>query len=176
MSIIFIIILSIFTLQLSAQQLEGKWKCSKEMLLNMGIGYASINGKCHFKNDGTFTFVIKGRSLLGHKFWKYRTMYAKAKGHYIINSKGFSTRISDIKVNVEPEMDNPEFDPKELEKRKITTWDAASTRYENIRINCEVQEQTIKERILNLWTCRNIPIYYPSKKSINIGSIIDLRK
>lgn len=161
-----------------AQQIVGKWKCSQETLLEMGLGYTNIKGKCLFKKDGTFYITIKGRSLLGHDFWKYRTMYAKAKGKYILDGNSITTKVclQDIHVYVEPGMEDPELNTKEGEADKRTTWDSASRKYETVLFHCEVQEQTIKDKMFDFWNWNNSSFSFIGTKALYIGCMIELKK
>ena len=174
-----LVVLVLLSIQLTfAQRLEGKWQCTKESLLEMGLGYAGIKGKCTFKKNGTFTLVIKGRSLLGHKFWPYRTMSAKVTGKYAVDGNSITSAIDakDVKVYVQPEKDDPELDPETDAKRRFTTWDAASRRYETMVMNCEVQKQTIREKILDLWVWNGLPVSYADEDDVSIGNLIKLKK
>ena len=177
--IISLVVLVLLSIQLTfAQQLEGKWQYTKESLQEMGLGYAGIKGKCTFKKNGTFTLFIKGRSLLGHNYWPFRTMSVKVSGKYAVEGNSIMSTIDakDIKVYVQPEKDDPDLDPETEAKRRYTTWDAASRRYEMLLQNCEVQEQTIREKILELWTWNGLPVTYADKNNVSIGNLIKLRK
>lgn len=174
-----ICLLYLFSLNLSfAQQLIGKWKCSEDTMLEMGLGYKSISGKCHFKKNGTFTIRIKGRSLLGHKFWRYQTMSAKVKGKYILDGNNITSMINTdaIKVDVDSGMEDPELNQKTKEAEKYTTWDSARRTYEMELYYCGVQEQVIKEKILNLWTWNKLQISHADTGNIYIGNMIMLKK
>ena len=174
-----LVVLVLLSIQLTfAQRLEGKWQCTKESLQEMGLGYAGIKGKCTFKKNGTFTLVIKGRSLLGHNYWPFRTMSVKVSGKYAVEGNSIMSTIDakDIKVYVQPEKDDPDLDPETEAKRRYTTWDAASRRYEMLLQNCEVQEQTIREKILELWTWNGLPVSYAGKNNVSIGNLIKLKK
>lgn len=174
-----LVVLVLLSIQLTfAQRLEGKWQYTKESLQEMGLGYAGIKGKCTFKKNGTFTLIIKGRSLLGHNFWPFRTMSAKVTGKYAVDGNSITSAIDakDVKVYVQPEKDDPDLDPETEAKRGYTTWDAASRRYETLLFECEVQEQTIREKILELWTWNGLPVSYADKNNVSIGNLIKLRK
>lgn len=174
-----LVVLVLLSIQLTfAQRLEGKWQCTKESLLEMGLGYTGIKGKCTFKKNGTFTLVIKGRSLLGHSNFPFRTMSAKVTGKYAVDGNSITSAIDakDVKVYVQPEKDDPDLDPETEAKRKFTTWDAPSRWYETLLFECEVQEQTIREKILELWTWNGLPVSYADKNNVSIGNLIKLSK
>ena len=174
-----VIVFFLFLFQpISAQHLEGKWKFSKETILEMGLGYSEIKGKCNFKRNGMFTVVIKGRSLLGYYFWKNRTMYAKLKGKYVLNDGKITTTLSikDIKVDVEPEIEHPSIDPEQSEKNYRTTWDSKTVMYDAAKLKCDVQEQTIREKMYSFWTCDNLPVSYAGNSYLNVGDMIKLQK
>lgn len=175
----FVVTLFMSSLQFSyAQKLPGKWECSKETLLEMGLGYTRMKGKCNFSKNGTFTLVIKGRSLLGHKGYRLHTMYVKVKGRYVLDGIHITSSIDekDIKASVESGMEDPEFNPEIRNAENSTTWDFASTRYDSAQLMCKVQEQTIKEKILTLWIWNKLPVTCDNENCVNIGSFIHLRK
>lgn len=176
-SIVAIILIILPLNMLFAQSLSDKWKCSTKMLNEMELGYYSLNGKCHFKDNGIFYVIINGRSLLGHKFWPYRTMYAKLKGNYHIVGDSIYSNIDhkDIKVNVEPGIDDPEFNSDIKQKEENTTWDFAKIKYASIKSQCRIQEKVIKEKLYNLWTWNKAHIIF-SKETLDIGDLIKLKR
>lgn len=64
-------LLLIFTVMLltlsnvSAQDITGKWKCSKEILGRLNLGYDYINGYYKFYRNGKFKLLVKGRKRTG---------------------------------------------------------------------------------------------------------------
>lgn len=175
----FVVTLFMLSLQFSySQKLPGKWECSKETLLEMGLGYTKMKGKCNFNKNGTFTLVIKGRSFMGHKSHPLRAMYVKVKGRYILDGIHITSMIEekDIKASVEPDMEDPEFNPGIRKAENSTTWDFASTWYDREQLVCKVQEQTIKEKIINLWIWNKLPVTFDNENCLNIGNFIHLRK
>ena len=181
--IITLIVLFVFSLHLTfAQQLKGKWNCTKETLLEMGFGFENAKGKCRFKKDGTFTVVIKGSSMKGHKYTPYRYMSASAKGKYIWNGNTITSTIDakDIEVGVGTDMEDPGLDESIMDKTDIrgnrAEWTYANRRYENELFRGNVQEQTIREKILEMWTWNELPVSSNGSDGINIGNLIKLSR
>lgn len=179
-----LIILFVFSMQLTfAQQLSGKWKCTKETLLEMGFGFENTKGKCRFEKDGTFTVIIKGSSMKGHnKYIPYRYMSAEAKGKYILNGNAITSIIDtkDIEVGVGTDMEDPGLDESIMDKRDVrgnrAEWNYANGIYENELFNGKVQEQTIREKIIELWTWEKLPVSFTDKNNMCIGNLIKLRR
>lgn len=59
LSIIFFLLLGLVT-AVQAQDIVGKWKCSKEILDRLNLGYEVINGYYTFSKNGKFKLKIKG--------------------------------------------------------------------------------------------------------------------
>ena len=45
---------------MQAQDITGKWKCSKEILNRLNLGYEDISGHYTFYKNGKFKLSIKG--------------------------------------------------------------------------------------------------------------------
>lgn len=178
-----LVVLLVLSMQLTfAQRLAGKWKCTKETLQEMSFNFTDMKAKCSFKKDGTFTVVIKGSSMKGHKYTPYRYMSAEARGRYVLNGNTITSTIDakDIKVGVGTDMEDPTLDESIMDKRDVrgnrTVWISANRRYENELFTDEVQEQTVKEKILELWTWNGLPVSFDGSDGINIGNLIGLTK
>ena len=178
-----LIVLLVFSVQLaSAQKLAGKWKCTKETLQEMRFGFANTKAKCSFKKDGTFTVVVKGYSMEGVKYTPYRYMSVEAKGRYVLNGNTITSTIDakDIEIGVGTDMEDPTLDESIMDKRDVrgnrTVWISANRRYENELFTDNVQEQTVKEKILELWTWNGLPVSFDGSDGINIGNLIGLTK
>lgn len=180
--IITLTVLFVLSLQLTfAQQLVGKWKCAEETLKEMEFNFTKVKSKCIFKKNGTFTLVLKGYSMKG-VYTPYRYMSAEAKGKYILNGNTITSTIDakDIEVGVGTDMEDPARDESIMDKRDVTgnraEWSYANRRYETELFNGEVQEQTIKEKIIELWTWNEQPVSPNGSDGITIGDMIMLRK
>ena len=57
--IIFFLLLAM-TYSAQAQDITGKWKCSKELLDRLQLRYDTMKGHYTFKKNGKFTLRIKG--------------------------------------------------------------------------------------------------------------------
>ena len=151
-------------------------------MLELGLGYTNIKGKCSFKKDGTFTVVIKGSSMKGHKYTPYRYMSAEAKGRFILNGNAITSIIDakDIDVGVGTDMEDPGLDESIMDKRDVrgnrAEWNYANRRYKNELYNGQVQEQTVREKIIKLWTWEKLPVSFTDKNNMCIGNLIKLRK
>jgi hypothetical protein len=159
----------------------GKWKCAEETLKEMEFNFTKVKSKCTFKKDGTFTLVLKGYSMKGI-YTPYRYMSAEAKGKYILNGNTITSTIDakDIEVGVGTDMEDPARDESIMDKRDVTgnraEWSYANERYETELFNGKVQEQTIKEKIIELWTWNEQPVSPNGSDGITIGDMIKLRK
>lgn len=180
--IITLTVLFVFSLHLTfAQQLVGKWKCAEETLKEMEFNFTKVKSKCTFKKNGTFTLVLKGYSMKG-VYTPYRYMSAEVKGKYILNGNTITSTIDakDIEVGVGTDMEDPARDESIMDNRDVTgnraEWSYANRRYETELFNGKVQEQTIREKILEMWTWDGLPVSPNGKDGINIGNMIKLRK
>ena len=66
LNIIFFLLLGLVT-EVQAQDIVGKWKCSKEILDRLNLGYEVINGYYTFSKNGKFKLKIKGSIKLEKK-------------------------------------------------------------------------------------------------------------
>ena len=121
LGLIFLLLLGM-AVSMQAQDITGKWKCSKEILDRLNLGYEDISGHYTFYKNGKFKLRIKGRkrtlrSSVGvdhieskpyriHS--QQRTISIKASGRYVINDGRITTKIRPKKVKVYVDIDrNP---------------------------------------------------------------------
>lgn len=97
---------------MQAQDIVGKWKCSKEILDGFNLGYEDISGYYTFYKNGKFKLKIKGRQPtrrasvgmdhIKSKSYKIRsqqrTIYIKASGKYIVKDGKITTSVKPKKV------------------------------------------------------------------------------
>ena len=68
--IIFFLLLAM-AYSVQAQDITGKWKCSKELLDRLQLRYDTMKGHYTFKKNGKFTLRIKGTKKHNEIFWWY---------------------------------------------------------------------------------------------------------
>lgn len=158
-----------------AQNITGKWKCTKEMLEGLGYGYMSNKGYCKFYADGRYVFSTKGYALRWER--SHRTIVIKVKGRYMLNDGYVSTTLDEKNtfVYVEPEILPPWLNEKIVEHEQYSTYDFSLPRWTNITTECEAQEQSVRERMLQFWNMQNVKVQR-NDKLLNIGKRIKLKK
>lgn len=159
------------------QEIEGKWKCSKEMFKAWGLRYASMNGKVKFKDDKTFKMVVKGRSHMGHKFWRKRNITIKVKGTYTMkkDSLVLVTDSDNVKCYVDPGIENPVNSSRYEKFERLGTWNPVERRYEREMTMCKHHAQAVKKQMYGIWN-KGYRLEQPDEKHLKLGKDIVLEK
>lgn len=158
-------------------RLSGKWKCSKEMFKEWGFRYAVMRGKVSFKEDNTFKVKVKGRSHMGHKFWRKRTITIKIKGLYSMKNDSL-VLIADsanVKCYVDPDIDNPVNTPRYEMYERIGTWNPLERRYSKELTQCRFHEEAVRKKMIEIWN-KGYMMELPDKNLLKLGKGIILEK
>ena len=159
---------------LYGQSVSGNWKYVKESIEKMQLGYNVSKGKVNFKKDGTFYVKLSGRSLLGHKFYPYRSFFVKVQGVFTIanDSIFLKTIPQNILCFVDLGKEDPHFSPNYEKSLERATWNYLDIKYESELSDCKYQEKNILEQMYRLWNGW-YSIYFINKK-LYIGDKITL--
>ena len=105
--IIFFLLLAM-AYSVQAQDITGKWKCSKELLDRLQLRYDTMKGHYTFKKNGKFTLRIKGTknimkysggiALRSNKFYTshstHRPLSIKVSGKYVVKDGKVSAYVN----------------------------------------------------------------------------------
>ena len=167
----------------NAKGITGKWKCSKEFLDGLELGYSDMHGHYKFKKNGTFTLKINGiertssfaevgsgrKPVYVHA--KHRQMYIKVKGTYKIENDRISTivRPEDVKCHIQPGQDYPEAPDANDGRYAMLDKEWQQRMYDREVFWNETQEQTVKNELMHVWTWNKEPVVI-TKKTLSIGN------
>lgn len=189
-----ICLICLFLPQMSfSQDICGKWECPDEMYQYWG--YKA--GKAHitFKNNNTFVLKVKGRSMMGSKFWPHRGMSIKAKGLYTAKNDSiyFYIRQEDIKCHVTAGKEDPAMSPKhnnrfnpvyspaivhrkednydyyEKNIKSRTTWDGREVYYDSEVRMCDFQRIAMINQMLDFFELKKYSFKRISQDSLRLG-------
>ena len=178
------ILTAILTIALSANAkgITGKWKCSKEFLDGLELGYSDMHGHYKFKKNGTFTLKINGiertssfaevgsgrKPVYVHA--KHRQMYIKVKGTYKIENDRISTivRLEDVKCHIQPGQDYPAPPDVNDSRWAVAMKNFEQHMYDQELVWNEAQKQTVKNEKMHIWTWDKEPITL-TKETLTVG-------
>lgn len=188
--IIFILLFGM-AYSMSAQDITGKWECSKELLDRLQLRYDTMKGHYTFKKNGKFTLRIKGTknimkysggiALRSNKFYTshstHRPLSIKVSGKYVVKDGKVSAyvKLKDVKVNVGisarlpriPDANTNEFD------YRMTNF--YNDLYNKDSFETDIQSNMIKAEKWFMWSWRDLSVRQTAD-SLIIGKIIKLTK
>ena len=188
--IIFILLFGM-AYSMSAQDITGKWECSKELLDRLQLRYDTMKGHYTFKKNGKFILRIKGTktiiknyggiNLRTNKFYTrhstYRPLSIKVSGKYEVKDGKVSAYVKqkDVKVNVGisarlpriPDANTNEFD------YRMTNF--YNDLYNKDSFETDIQSNMIRAEKWFMWSWRDLSVRQTAD-SLIIGKIIKLTK
>ncbi|MDO4932647.1 MAG: hypothetical protein Q4E63_08410 [Prevotellaceae bacterium] len=180
----------LFTLSnVSAQDITGKWKCSKEILDRLNLGYNNINGYYKFYRNGKFKLLVKGRKhtggyggirLNGQQYnysSKHRLMYFKAKGRYKVENGRITTSVKpkDVKAYVDISGNPPRIADAKTSNLDYYMTEISERSYNSSATMADVQSTMIRAEKWFMWSWRDLSVRLTSD-SLVIGRIIKCGK
>lgn len=183
---VIIIIIALFCMLpiADAQNIVGKWKCSKEFLEGLNMRFGNMRGKYKFKKDSTFIIKIHGGGGAHISFFSRipstprRTLYIKVKGTYSITNGTITTNVKpgDVDCNINVGFDlPPEPTAHNGGRWEVATYDMIESKYRKRENQGAFQEETIKNEYMNVWNWRNEPITV-TKKTLTVGDKATFKK
>ena len=166
---VIIIIIALFCLLpiADAQNIVGKWKCSKEFLKGLGTGFGNMRGMYKFKKDSTFIVKIQGGggSNISKRHSRVstprRSLYIKVKGTFSVANGTITTKVKPKGVfcYIESGRSAP-IAPTVFEagKQGQKQYELLSSIYEGRRNTAKRQEKTIKTELMHMWNWEKEPI------------------
>ena len=185
LGLIFLLILGM-AVSMQAQDITGKWKCSKEILDRLNLGYEDISGHYTFYKNGKFKLRIKGRkrtirydtdidqyAKIYKTHSKHRTISIKASGRYVINDGRITTKIRPKKVKVYVDIDRNPPRPLNMDSSsyEMIRHDYQERRYNNSSLIADVQSNMIRAEKYFMWSWRDLSVRQEGD-SLGIGRII----
>lgn len=188
--IIFFLLLGI-TYSVQAQDITGKWKCSKELLDRLQLHNDAIKGHYTFKKNGKFKLRIKGTKtiiknyggieLRTNKFYTrhstYRPLSIKVSGKYEVKDGKVSAyvKLKDVKVYVGISARLPR-----IPDANTSEYDYRMTQFYNERYDFDTSETDIQANMIKaekwfMWSWRDLSVRQAGD-SLIIGKIIKLTK
>lgn len=188
--IIFFLLLGI-TYSVQAQDITGKWKCSKELLDRLQLHNDNIKGYYTFKKNGKFKLRIKGTKtiiknyggieLRTNKFYTrhstYRPLSIKVSGKYEVKDGKVSAyvKLKDVKVYVGISARLPR-----IPDANTSEYDYRMTQFYNERYDFDTSETDIQANMIKaekwfMWSWRDLSVRQAGD-SLIIGKIIKLTK
>lgn len=188
--IIFFLLLGI-TYSVQAQDITGKWKCSKELLDRLQLHNDNIKGYYTFKKNGKFKLRIKGTKtiiknyggieLRTNKFYTrhstYRPLSIKVSGKYEVKDGKVSAyvKLKDVKVYVGISARLPR-----IPDANTSEYDYRMTQFYNERYDFDTSETDIQANMIKaekwfMWSWRDLSVRQAGD-SLVIGKIIKLTK
>ena len=171
---------------MKAQDITGKWKCSKEILNRLSLGYEDISGHYTFYKNGKFKLSIKGNKRTRRyntgidqnaKTYttrsNHRNLSIKASGKYVVKDGKITTvvRPKDVKSYVDISAQQPKIpntSTGDYEYRKIAMQEL---HYDNASSISDVQSNMIRAEKYFMWSWRDLSVRQKGD-SLVIGKII----
>ena len=188
--IIFFLLL-VMAHSVQAQDITGKWKCSKELLDRLQLHNDNIKGYYTFKKNGKFKLRIKGTKtiiknyggieLRTNKFYTrhstYRPLSIKVSGKYEVKDGKVSAyvKLKDVKVYVGISARLPR-----IPDANTSEYDYRMTQFYNERYDFDTSETDIQANMIKaekwiMWSWRDLSVRQAGD-SLIIGKIIKLTK
>lgn len=159
---------------MQAQEITGKWKCSKGALEQMGSHYKYLKGHCRFKGDGTFEVKLNSTKEVASQY----SIYIRVKGTYIMEDGMITTRVErdGVYCNVPNDMPDPYIEHKKRLNegyRRAENWD--ERKYDVSSGVKDLQENSREAELTREWNWTNEKVSL-SGKTLSIGDKARLRK
>ena len=174
---VIIIIIALFCMLpiADAQNIVGKWKCSKEFLEGLNTRFGNMRGKYKFKKDSTFIIKIHGGDgiilHIGRWSTPRRSLYIKVKGCYCIADGKITTNVKsgDVNCDINIGMDiPPEPTTYEAGRTGMIGYGMIKSSYNRDQNQATFQEETIKNELIHVWNWDKEPITV-TKKTLTVG-------
>lgn len=188
--IIFFLLLSV-AYSMSAQDITGKWECSKELLDRLQLRYDTMKGHYTFKKNGKFTLRIKGTktiiknyggiNLRTNKFYTrhstYRPLSIKVSGKYVVKDGKVSAyvKLKDVKVNVGISARTPRIPDADTNDFDYSMIQFYNKLYDSDSSQADIQANMIRAEKWFMWSWRDLSVRQTGD-SLIIGKIIKLTK
>ena len=188
--IIFILLFGM-AYSMSAQDITGKWKCSKELLDRLQLRYDTMKGHYTFKKNGKFTLRIKGTktiiknyggiNLRTNKFYTrhstYRPLSIKVSGKYVVKDGKVSAyvKLKDVKVNVGISARTPRIPDADTNDFDYSMIQFYNKLYDSDSSQADIQANMIRAEKWFMWSWRDLSVRQTAD-SLIIGKIIKLTK
>ena len=174
-----------------AQDITGKWKCSKELLGRLQLRYDNIKGYYVFKKNGKFILMIKGTktiiknyggiNLRTNKFYTrhstYRPLSIKVSGKYEVKDGKVSAyvKLKDVKVNVGISARTPRIPDADTNDFDYSMIQFYNKLYDSDSSQADIQANMIRAEKWFMWSWRDLSVRQTAD-SLIIGKIIKLTK
>ena len=188
--IIFILLFGM-AYSMSAQDITGKWECSKELLDRLQLRYDTMKGQYTFKKNGKFTLRIKGTktiiknyggiNLRTNKFYTrhstYRPLSIKVSGKYVVKDGKVSAyvKLKDVKVNVGISARTPRIPDADTNDFDYSMIQFYNKLYDSDSSQADIQANMIRAEKWFMWSWRDLSVRQTGD-SLVIGKIIKLTK
>ena len=95
--------LCLFCASAFAQDITGKWRCSKELVQQLGLGYETVSCTYRFKKDGTMKIKIKGEYYEEHTSDYVRRQNGSIviRGRYVIRDGKITSYVANAGVDTD---------------------------------------------------------------------------
>ena len=176
---------------MSAQDITGKWECSKELLDRLQLRYDNIKGYYVFKKNGKFILMIKGTktiiknyggiNLRTNKFYTrhstYRPLSIKVSGKYEVKDGKVSAYVKqkDVKVNVGISARLPRIPDANTNEYDYRMTNFYNDLYNKDSFDTDIQSNMIRAEKWFMWSWRDLSVRQTAD-SLIIGKIIKLTK
>ena len=174
---------------MSAQDITGKWECSKELLDRLQLRYDNIKGYYVFKKNGKFILMIKGTktiiknyggiNLRTNKFYTrhstYRPLSIKVSGKYEVKDGKVSAYVKqkDVKVNVGISARLPRIPDANTNEYDYRMTNFYNDLYNKDSFDTDIQSNMIRAEKWFMWSWRDLSVRQTAD-SLIIGKIIKL--
>lgn len=188
--IIFILLFGM-AYSMSAQDITGKWECSKELLDRLQLRYDTMKGHYTFKKNGKFILRIKGTktiiknyggiNLRTNKFYTrhstYRPLSIKVSGKYEVKDGKVSAYVKqkDVKVNVGISARLPRIPDANTNEYDYRMTNFYNDLYNKDSFDTDIQSNMIRAEKWFMWSWRDLSVRQTAD-SLIIGKIIKLTK
>ena len=188
--IIFILLFGM-AYSMSAQDITGKWECSKELLDRLQLRYDTMKGHYTFKKNGKFTLRIKGTktiiknyggiNLRTNKFYTshstHRPLSIKVSGKYVVKDGKVSAyvKLKDVKVNVGISARTPRIPDADTNDFDYSMIQFYNKLYDSDSSQADIQANMIRAEKWFMWSWRDLSVRQTAD-SLIIGKIIKLTK
>lgn len=185
LSLIFLLLLGI-VVSMQAQDITGKWKCSKETLDRLNLGYENIDGYYTFYKNGKFKLHIKGSKRtrryntgidLNAKIYKmhseHRKLSIRASGKYIVKDGKITAVVKpkNVKSYVDISVGQPKIPDMGTSDYNYRMIKMQEQRYDYASSIADVQSDMIRAEKWFMWSWRDLSVR-KTADSLVIGKVI----
>lgn len=149
----------------NAQNIVGKWQCSKEFVESLKLDYWELQGCCKFRKNGTFKAKLQRRRFSSSKnssgSYRNRMVSIRINGRYSVENGTISTTVSqdDISCYVEPHTNaNPYIDKLPEETGNMRMQLRRENRYDYEMSITDRISDNIKAGVVEGWNWQGEPV------------------